>query len=513
MKKRKINLNIYEINENKKNINNTNRTIENQSDEKRKIINTQRNNSSSYKKIIINILKKQQNFNSNISKKGKEKFLKNETLKNTKKTNYTEREKYFMDTSSNKEIKLNKTSIIKLIDNYHLITQNSILNKNKYNNNTTINNKIKNNFYFNTKIPLEQNDIFKSNGNNTNRISTKRLYNLKNSNLKSLNFNFKNKIKKLNLRNIELLNKSKTNQNKINKNNQIILTTINNVKKNNKIFSRNDNNSNHLNKIDVFDNNEKCNTSRISVKLRNKKITKRNLNRNILDTKLNNISGSSLLNNMIEKREKTIFIPDRNKYSINSFSRLGIEPIVKSNNISNINKLRNTKAESSVGVYRKKSPFQIRDLSDSPKQKYLNEKTRKNRIPWKIKRQGIDNKLELNNIYDEYIKKIKMDKSNPFKNKNYLKYINLNAHQIKFNKNKLFEKNNKKILNNPKLFIKSKLNINLNNYNNNSILSEYTLNNTNQNNNLRLSKKKDLIKASNKIVNSYQDKKIQNKNL
>ena len=175
IKKRKINLNIYEINENKKNINNTNRTIENQSDEKRKIINTQRNNSSSYKKIIINILKKQQNFNSNISKKGKEKFLKNETLKNTKKTCYTEREKYFMDTSSNKEIKLNKTSIIKLIDNYHLKTQNSILNKNKYNNNTTINNKIKNNFYFNTKIPLEQNDIFKSNGNNTNRISTKRL--------------------------------------------------------------------------------------------------------------------------------------------------------------------------------------------------------------------------------------------------------------------------------------------------------------------------------------------------
>ena len=70
----------------------------------------------------------------------------------------------------------------------------------------------------------------------------------------------------------------------------------------------------------------------------------------------------------------------------------------------------------------------------------LNENTRKNRIPRKIKRQGIDNKLELIYINDEYIKKIKIGKSNPFKNTNYLKYINLNVHQIKFNKNKLFEK-------------------------------------------------------------------------
>ena len=498
VKKKKIDLNM---NGNNTNNNDTNRTFKNKSEEKRKIINTQRNNVSTYKKILINILKKKSNIPTINLKK--EKNLKKEPLQIKKITNYTEREKYILNVSSNNDIKLNKSGIMNLIDNFNLKNQNSILNKNKDINNTIINNKIKNNFYFNNKIPLGQNDNI-SNGNNTNRISTKRIiYNLKDNNLKSLNFNFKNKIKKLNLKNIDILNKSKANQNRINKGNKIILT---NIKKNNQILSRNQNNLNHFNEINIFDNNEKCNTSRISVKLRNKKIAKINLNKNILNSQLNNISESSLFNNILTKQEKTIFMQDKKKFKINSFSRLGIDPILKSNKISNMNKLRNTNAESSVGVFRKKSPFQIRDLSDSPKQKYLNEKTRKNRIPWKIKRKGIDDKLDPINIYDKYIKKIKMDKNNPFKNKNYLKNFDVNSHQVKFNKNKLFEKNNNKNIN-PKLFIKNELNTYLNNFNNSSILSENNLNNINQINNLKLSNKRDLININKKVVNSYQDKK------
>ncbi|MBQ2227919.1 MAG: hypothetical protein II427_02210, partial [Firmicutes bacterium] len=44
--------------------------------------------------------------------------------------------------------------------------------------------------------------------------------------------------------------------------------------------------------------------------------------------------------------------------------------------------------------------------------KILNEKTRKNKIPWKIKRKGIDNKLESINIFDEAIKNFEKNKNN-----------------------------------------------------------------------------------------------------
>ena len=69
--------------------------------------------------------------------------------------------------------------------------------------------------------------------------------------------------------------------------------------------------------------------------------------------------------------------------------------------------------ESSVICYRKKSPFEIRDLSDSPKHNnLLNEKTRKRKIPWKIKKDGIDKNLEYDIIYHKYIKKLAKPKKN-----------------------------------------------------------------------------------------------------
>ena len=69
--------------------------------------------------------------------------------------------------------------------------------------------------------------------------------------------------------------------------------------------------------------------------------------------------------------------------------------------------------ESSVITHRKMHSNTIRDLSYSPKQKYLNEKTRKSRIPWKIQKKGIDDKLTSETIYNKYIHKI--HKYNPLK--------------------------------------------------------------------------------------------------
>jgi hypothetical protein len=77
--------------------------------------------------------------------------------------------------------------------------------------------------------------------------------------------------------------------------------------------------------------------------------------------------------------------------------------------------------ESSVIVNRYKSPIGIRQLSESPKQKYLNIKTRYARIPWKIKKKGIDEKLDSNTVYNKYLNKIE----NPF-NQNNSKIVSYN---------------------------------------------------------------------------------------
>ena len=332
--------------------------------------------------------------------------------------------------------------------------------------------------------------------------------------MKNVYTNLKTRIKKLNISNLNILNKSKENQNKINKSNKIIQTTRNQVKKINRIFNGNETS---LNKLNTIDANERCNTSRINVKLRNTKSRQRNLNRITFNNKLNNISGSSLLNNINEKQIKTtIFISDKNNNNnnnnnnINSLSKLGIDTMSKENNNLYINKKRNLKEESSVVVYRKKSPLQIRDLSDSPRQKFLKEKTRKNRIPWKTKKKGIDDELDPINIFDRYIKKFKLNKSNPFNAKNYLKQKDINNQRIKINKNKLFNKKGKNIIN-QNLYKKNVLNTNTfsKNYNNSYIISEKSLNHTNKINNINSTHKKYFININDKIMNSYKDKKIE----
>ena len=85
--------------------------------------------------------------------------------------------------------------------------------------------------------------------------------------------------------------------------------------------------------------------------------------------------------------------------------------------------IRTKNLESSVGTYRKKNTSNIiRDLSYSPKQIYLNEKTRQSRIPWKIQKKGIDEKIPNDQIYSKYIKKL----NNPLKVNGNTKIINKN---------------------------------------------------------------------------------------
>ena len=81
-------------------------------------------------------------------------------------------------------------------------------------------------------------------------------------------------------------------------------------------------------------------------------------------------------------------------------------------NNKNNNKHFRSNLECSVSINRfNKSPIGIRELSESNKNKLMNEKTRKAKIPWKIKKKGIDEKLSVYSIYEKYINKYK----NPFK--------------------------------------------------------------------------------------------------
>ena len=88
-------------------------------------------------------------------------------------------------------------------------------------------------------------------------------------------------------------------------------------------------------------------------------------------------------------------------------------------NSYNYNKQRTKRInlESSVLTSRKLNNETIRDLSYSPNLKYLNEKTRRERIPWKYQKKGIDSKLNTETIYNKYLNKINKNPLNPNGNK------------------------------------------------------------------------------------------------
>jgi hypothetical protein len=143
-------------------------------------------------------------------------------------------------------------------------------------------------------------------------------------------------------------------------------------------------------------------TNNITIIIQNKKgIDKNNLNGNLLKSIIN-FDNKNIINSYNPKlKDKKIEINDLE--------------------IKNKKNLRTKNLESSVKPNRYKSPVDVRNLSESPKQKYLNYKTRLNRIPWKIKKNAIDKKLDSKQILAQY----KMKMNNPLL-QNSSKITNIN---------------------------------------------------------------------------------------
>ena len=200
-------------------------------------------------------------------------------------------------------------------------------------------------------------------------------------------------------------NNSTTNKNSKNKYNSNKKNYINNytsllTQNKNGFNNINTINNNILKSIKRLDYDDKNNSKNIN-NLKNKKNSQNIQNKynKSLSHNLNNkINGKNNKEQIINKEE------EKNK----------------------MNKKTSKHLESSVIVNRYKSPIAIRELSESPKQKYLNIKTRYTRIPWKIKKKGIDEKLESNFVYKNFINRI----MNPF-NQNNSKIVNYNKYKKK----------------------------------------------------------------------------------
>lgn len=240
----------------------------------------------------------------------------------------------------------------------------------------------------------------------------------------------------------------------------------------------------------------------------------------------NNMKAYNNINNLKNKKNCQNI---QNKYNKSLSNNLNIineknnkEQIINKDEEKNkMNKKTSKHLESSVIVNRYKSPIAIRELSESPKQKYLNIKTRYTRIPWKIKKKGIDEKLESNFVYKNFINRI----MNPF-NQNNSKIVNYNKYKkknsIRKSNNYYKKKLNKtlwttnikqiKLVNNKNgININNKSSKNINKVNNNSSrtkikfskerFSSDIIQNKNQNENNYINNKKNMIYTPNKNKN------------
>ena len=159
-----------------------------------------------------------------------------------------------------------------------------------------------------------------------------------------------------------------------------------------------------------------------SINKRKKKLSISNLNYTNTNPKYKKKSNDSLIDNkeiLFEKKYKEKINKTQNKiekklhfHQSNSNNKIMIETeylpsIINKKKDNKIKKNTNpNKLNISCITYRKKSPLTYRDISDSPKQKILNAKTRLMRIPWKIKKDGIDKNLDNKRIFSNYIKKL-----------------------------------------------------------------------------------------------------------
>ena len=350
------------------------------------------------------------------------------TLRNT---NY-----YFSNkVSSENTRKRNKTNIRKqtrninnkVFSNYTKScchsTNNIIKNKNNIINKTT------NNFRSNKKINI--NDFC----NYNNKKNNKRLLNLRH---KLIAYG---KQRKYDISYNSLLDKSKSllvnyNKEENNKTNnralynikeQIIKNNKKDIIKQNNIFSGINKNklvqkikssNKFINVMSAIKNKNKNNENNRNIKIDNDAIILANSKRS---NKIGTLTSPS-----IRKTKQKV---ERNDSSLENKLKIKNKNSIQSNNKRIF--------ESSAITYRLQSPIMTRDISESPRQLNLNEKTRNKQLPWKIKKKGIDEKKQDKNFYQEYIHKIK---NNPFIIKNKIvkkiknKNINVNSRASSNNK-------------------------------------------------------------------------------
>ena len=206
------------------------------------------------------------------------------------------------------------------------------------------------------------------------------------------------------------LNKNESNSNNFSKNksmsnkNQNIINRNSNIKKNDKFY---------INYNSLINKSKKKNINKLNVS---------NVLKSIIC--LEYADKNDKKSNSKNKRSSKNIIKNYNKsisHNYNKNNDLKNKELINAiTEEKHINK-KSRHMESSVIVNRYKSPIGIRQLSESPKQKYLNIKTRYARIPWKIKKKGIDEKLDSNAVYCKYLNKIE----NPF-NQNNSKIVNYN---------------------------------------------------------------------------------------
>ena len=192
-----------------------------------------------------------------------------------------------------------------------------------------------------------------------------------------------------------------------------------------------------------------------------------------------NINNNPIQNYFFKKKYE-----DKNKRTKNNSKKINWINFSYSNifinNSNNINQKNNNNKYhymgSSVVSYRRKNSIDVRDLSDSPNHfNLLNEKTRISKIPWKMKKEGIDKKLDNDAIYHKYIQKI-----------NYFPIHN-NLHSkfnVPFHKSNIAKKNGNNVSNN-NFSNSSSFSLNktsISGYNNNENIKVYENDNENEKN-------------------------------
>ena len=334
----------------------------------------------------------------------------NKVLKQLKK-NLT-KQKYVGLISPLTEIKLDKNQAIFKFKKQNKINYNANENIKKREYNSSSRNSKNKYVLINNKIKSNQKNLHhKKNFTNLKRKTSNKIFNI--INIINNNYNSTESEIKMkhyyqspcskNKENMNILNLQKKfdeisvqNMKDLNYNNNIALSPDKNISNSKKDNERNTSKS--KSRVNTKTNN-------ITIIIQNKKgIYKNNINGNIIKSIIN-FDNKNILN-----------------YTNLTNSKTHIKNIENNNlEYQNQKNIRTKNLESSVQEKRYKSPIGVRELSESPKQKYLNKKTRLNRIPWKLKKKGIDNKQDSKQIYNQY----KMKIQNPF-NQNNSKIVNVN---------------------------------------------------------------------------------------